>query len=101
MLRLVLPFTLAAALCGCSVVPQDAWSFDPTRPRSKPLADAAQTSSLTNRVAELQWQLNEVRAQIAVQPDAQHRLPLYSREHRIGRALSPVQRELSQYAQVR
>jgi hypothetical protein len=101
MLRSVLTLTVAATLGGCAVVPPHAWSFDPTRPQARPVADAAQTAPLTNRAAELQGRLNEVRAQIAAQPDAPHRLPLYSQEHRIGRELSPLQRELSQYAQVR
>lgn len=101
MLRLALPLTLVAALCGCTVVPPQAWRFDPTRPQARAAADPAQVAPLTNRIAELQNELNQVRAEIALQPDAQHRLPLYSQEHRIGRELSPLQRELAQYAQAR
>ena len=101
MLRLVLPITLVAALGGCAVVPPQAWSYDPTRAQAGPAPDAAQAASLTNRIAELQTQLNQVRAQIAAQPDAQHRLTLYSQEHGIGGELSPLQRQLGQYAQAR
>lgn len=101
MLRFVLSFSLVAALCGCSVVPSQAWHFDPTNPQPRPVADAAVVAPLTNRIAELQTQLNDVRTQIAAQPDTEHRLPLYSREHRIGKKLSPLQRELGQYAQAR
>jgi hypothetical protein len=63
------------------------------------VADPVKIAPLTNRIAELQGQLNEVRAQIAAQPDTEHRLPLYSREHAIGQELSPLQRELGEYAQ--
>ncbi len=99
--RLVFPLSLVAALCGCSVVPNQAWHFDPTNPQPRPVADAAQVAPLTNRIAELQTQLSDVRAQVAAQPDTEHRLPLYSREHRIGEQLSPLQRELGRYAQAR
>ena len=99
MLRLTLPIFLVAGLCGCSVVPNQAWHYDPTQAQSRPTADASQAASLTNRIAELQNQLGQVRAEIAAQPDTEHRLPLYSREHSIGSELSPLQRELSQYAQ--
>jgi conjugal transfer/entry exclusion protein len=101
MLRLVLSLSLVAALCGCSVVPNQAWHLDPANPQTQPVAAAANVAPLTNRIAELQTQLNDVRTQIASQPDTEHRLPLYSREHRIGKRLSPLQRELGQYAQAR
>jgi hypothetical protein len=101
MLRFVFCLSVIAALCGCSVVPSEAWKFDPTNPQPRPVADAAAVAPLTNRIAELQGQLNELRTQIAAQPDTEHRLSLYSREHRIGKRLSPLQRELGQYAQAR
>jgi hypothetical protein len=101
MLRLALPTICVAALCGCSVVQNPAWHFDPTNPQPRPVVEAARIAPLTNRIAELQGQLNDVRARIAAQPDTAHRLPLYSQEHRIGQALSPLQRELGQYAQAR
>lgn len=101
MMRLALFLTLAAGLCGCAVVPSPAWHFDPTNPQPRPTADAARNAPLTNRIADLQSQLNDVRARIAAQPDTEHRLPLYSQEHGIGMELSPLQRELGQYAQAR
>ena len=101
MLRLLLPLVVGAAMCGCSVAPREAYRFDPTHPQPRPTADAAKAAELTNRIAGLQARLNDVRAEIAAQPDTEHRLPLYSREHRIGRQLSPLQRELAQYAQAR
>ena len=100
MMRSALSLACAAALCGC-VAPPSAYHFDPTNPQPKPVADAQQAADLTNRIADLQSQLNAVRAEIAAQPDTAHRLPLYSREHRIGERLAPLQRELSQYAQAR
>jgi hypothetical protein len=100
MLRLVLLLAIAA-LGGCAVVPHEAYTFDPTNPQPKPAADPAQVAQLTNRIATLQGQLNDVRAQIAAQPDTEHRLPLYSDEHGIGTELSPLQRELGRYAQAR
>jgi hypothetical protein len=99
MSRSFLSLVLVAALCGCSVVPDRAWHFDPTNPQPRPVADPAQIAPLTNRIADLQGQLNDLRTQIAAQPDAEHRLPFYSREHRIGKQLSPLQRELGEYAQ--
>jgi hypothetical protein len=101
MLRSLILIALGAAVGGCSVVPQQAWSFDPTHPQARPAADAGQAASLTNRIAQLQAQLNDVRTRIAAQPDAPHRLPLYGEEHGVGRELSPLQRELGQYAQAR
>lgn len=101
MSRLALPIVCVAALGGCAVVPNQAWHFDPANPQPRPVADAARMAPVTNRIAELQAQLNDVRARIAAQPDAEHRLPLYPQEHRIGQELSPLQRELGQYAQAR
>jgi hypothetical protein len=101
MLRFVFCLSVVTALCGCSVVPNQAWQFDPTNPLPRPVADAAAVAPLTNRIADLQRQLNDLRTQIAAQPDTEHRQPLYSREHRIGERLSPLERELGQYAQAR
>jgi len=101
MMRLTLSLATAAVLAGCSVVPQSAWTFDPTHPQPRPVADAAAVAPLTNEVAGLQKELNDVRAKVAEQPDATHRLPLYSPEHRVGMRLSRAQRELAEYAQAR
>lgn len=101
MTRSAFSLILVAALGGCALVPDQAWHFDPTNPQPRPAVDAAQVAPLTNRIAALQSQLNDVRARVAAQHDTEHRLPLYSDEHRIGRELSPLQRELAQYAQAR
>ena len=97
------PFIAATvlALAGCSVVPPQAYTYDPTHPQPKPVADATQVAPLTNRIAQLQDDLNGVRAQIALQPDTWKRLPLYAQENRIHRQLAPLQRELAQYASAR
>jgi hypothetical protein len=99
--RLILVLFVAAALGGCSVAPRSAYTFDPTNPQPKPPADAAKVAPLTDRVAQLQIELNEVRMRIAAEKDAFNRLPLYAQEHRIHRRLAPLQRELAQYASAR
>ena len=94
-----------AALTGCSylpvVVPPQAYSFDATRHPAKPVAEPTRLAPLTDRIAQLQIQLNDVRAKIATEPDAFKRLPLYEQENRIHRGLGPLQRELAQYASAR
>jgi len=99
--RLTLPCLALVLLAGCAVAPPDAYSFDPTKPRARPAADPAQAAALTQRVAQLQLELTDVRARIAVQPDAWQRLPLYAQENRIHRELGPLQRELARYASAR
>ena len=99
--RLTILVILSAALGGCAVVPNAAFSYDPTKPQPKPVADAAQIAPLTNRIAQLQLELDEVRMKIAAQGNSFDRLPLYGEEHRIHRRLAPLQRELAQYASAR
>ena len=100
-MRTFLLAATVAILAGCTVVPPQAYSYDPTHPQPKPVADAARIAPLTNRVAELQNELNIVRAKIAEQPDTWKRLPLYAQENSIHRRLGPLQRELAQYASAR
>ncbi len=90
-----------AALAGCAVVPPQAYSFDPTHPQPRPVAGAAVLVPLTNQIAQLQLQLDEVRAKIAQQPDTYARLGLYGEENSIHRRLDPLQHELAQYASAR
>lgn len=101
MLRSTFSIALLAVLAGCSVVPPHAWTFDPTHPQAKPVADPVAIAPLTNRIAQLQLQLDEVRAKIATEPDAARRRALYSEENRIHRRLGPLQREIAQYASAR
>ena len=97
----LLPVAAAAALAGCSVAPPQAYRFDPTHPQTAPVADAAKLSPVRDRIAQLQIELDAVRAKIATQDDAFKRLPLYAQEHSIHRRLAPLQRELAQYASAR
>ena len=102
MMRTILLAAAFAALAGCAaVVPQQAYSFDPTHPQPKPVAGAATLVPLTNQIAHLQLQLDDVRAQIAQQPDSFRRVALYREENRIHRRLDPLQHELAQYASAR
>jgi hypothetical protein len=103
MMRTLVSALAAAALAGCAtvVVPPQAYSFDPTHPKARPVADAARITPLTNRIAQLQVELGDVRAQIAQQADSFQRLALYERENRIHRELDPLQHELGQYASAR
>jgi hypothetical protein len=99
-MRIVL-LTALLALAGCSVVPTRAWTFDATHAQARPPADAAQAAPLTNRIAQLQLELNDIRAHIASEPDAWQRQTLYRQLHSVGRELSPLQRELDLYASSR
>jgi hypothetical protein len=101
MRQTILSFALLAALAGCSVVPPQAWTFDPTHPQPKPVADSGRIVPLTNSIAQLQLQLDEVRGKIATEPDAGKRLALYREENRIHGRLGPLQREIAQYASAR
>jgi hypothetical protein len=101
MLRPTLLLVIAAALGGCSVVPQSAWTYDGSHPLPRTTADATQLARLTDRIAQLQLELDGVRTKVAGEPDAAGRLSLYAQEHRIHRRLAPLQRELSQYASAR
>ncbi|MEJ6022613.1 hypothetical protein [Ramlibacter sp. PS4R-6] len=91
----------AAALGGCSVVPRSAWTYDGTHPLPRVTAEPGAVAPLTDRVAQLQLELNEVRAKIAAQPGTFERLPLYRQENDIHSRLAPLQRELAQYASAR
>lgn len=101
MLRALVLSLSTLALGGCSVAPPQAYSFDPLHPQAKPLADPATVAPLTNEVAQLQLQLNTLRAEIAEQPDAWKRLALYEQENRIHERLGPLQRRLARYASAR
>jgi hypothetical protein len=83
-----------ALLAGCSVVPPDALTFDPSRPPAKTVLPVAELAALTDRIAELQLERNEIRNRIAAQPDILERQRLYAQLHRVGTALSPLERRL-------
>lgn len=87
-----------ALLAGCAVVPPAAWTFDPTRPLPKAVLPAPELAVLTDQIAALQLQRNEIRARIAGQPDALQRQALYEQLHSVGMRLSPLERRLATVA---
>ena len=100
-MRIAISCAVVAVLAGCSVVPPQAWTFDPTQPQAKPSLEMAEAVALTDRTAQLQLRRNEIRAQIASEPDARRRLALYETLHRVGMELSPVERRLAGVAAAR
>jgi hypothetical protein len=97
MLRLAC-LAVASALAGCAVVPATAWNYDPAQPQPRPVLAAAEAASLTDRVARLQIERNDIRARIATEPDVWRRLALYRQLHSVGTRLSPLERQLNTYA---
>lgn len=95
----LLPAALAL-LAGCSVVPRDAWTYDPAHPpkATLPMEDVV---ALTTRAVELQLQRTQVRDRIAAEPDVWARQSEYRELHRIGMELSPLERQLGNVAQAR
>ncbi|MBI2771566.1 MAG: hypothetical protein HYX47_18215 [Burkholderiales bacterium] len=93
------------ALSGCSTVSSlgDAWTWDPaTQQRPVRLVlSAPELASLTNEVAGLQIQRNEIRSRISGEPDIRNRLDLYEELHGVGRRLSPLERRLAMAAPAR
>lgn len=87
-----------AWVAGCSVVPPSAWTFDPAAPVSKVALPAPEVAELTDRVAQLQLERNEIRARIAAQRDVWQRQALYAQLHAVGSRLSPLERRLSTVA---
>lgn len=98
MLRVAVGLLTIAALAGCAVVPPAAWNYDPARPQVKPVLAAADAAALTDRVARLQIERNEIRARIASEPDVWRRQALYAQLHSVGVRLSPLERQLNTYA---
>lgn len=93
--------TLLIWLAGCAVVPPAAWTFDPTRPANKEAITVAEAVALTDRLAQLQLQRNEIRARIAAETDVWARQRLYAQLHSVGMELSPLERRLSMVAAAR
>ena len=100
-LRITLSCTALVLLAGCPVVPPEALSFDPARPAPKTILPAAELAALTDRVAQLQLERNEIRARIAGQPDIWERQRLYGQLHGVGMELSPLERRLATLASAR
>lgn len=90
-----------AVLTACTVVPPEAWTFDPTRPVPREVLPAAEAAALTDRLAQLQLQRNEIRAAIAGEPDASRRQAHYIRLDQVTKELSPLERRLARVASAR
>jgi hypothetical protein len=91
-------FVSSLALCllaGCAVVPSEAWTFDATHPSRKTALSIGEAVALTNRIAELQLQLNQIRDRIAAQPDIWARQDLYAQLHDVGMQLSALERRVA------
>ena len=91
-----------ALLASCAtVVPPQAWTFDPTRPQPKLVLPTPEVVALTERVAQLQLRRNEIRARIASEPDVWKRQDHYLHLHSVGMELSALQRRLATVASAR
>jgi len=104
-MRLPLSLTAMALLAGCSTVSavRDAWTWDPTVPqeRSRMVLSPEQLGSLTNRLAQLQIERNDIRARISAEPDIWARQGLYEQLHGVGHQLAPLERQLASAAPAR
>lgn len=95
-----LPLLLAALvlLSGCSTVAtvREAWDWDPSamQERSVSRLSTEQRAVMTNRLADLQLQRNEIRSRISAEPDIRARQRLYADLHAVGQQLSPLERQL-------
>jgi hypothetical protein len=90
-----------ALLAGCAVVPNEAWTFDPSHPVPKPSLSLDQAVVLSGQVAELQLERVRIRDRIAAEPDAFKRQGLYQELHRVGVQLSPLERRMASVAAAR
>ena len=100
-MRIALPCVLLALLTGCSAVPREAWTFDPTHPVPRPALPVPEAAALTDRLAQLQLERNDIRSRIAAEPHAHARQRLYEQLHSVGMELSPLERRLATYASAR
>lgn len=93
-MRTALVLLLAVGVGGCAVVPPAAWDFDPARPAQHATLPPQQVAPMTQRLAQLQVERNAIRTRIAGERDVRQRLVLYEQLHRVGRELSPLERQL-------
>jgi hypothetical protein len=104
-MRLPLSLAVLALLAGCSTVSavRDAWTWDPTAPQQRGgvVLTPEELGSLTNRLAQLQIERNDIRARISAEPDIWARQGLYEQLHGVGRQLSPLARQLAAAAPAR
>jgi hypothetical protein len=83
------------ALCSaCTVVPPQAWTFDPTQPQRTPLAPQ-ELAVVNDRVTQLRSERGQIRDRIAAERDVGQRQQHYVQLHRVGMELSPLERRLA------
>lgn len=100
-MRTAIVLPLLAMCSACSVVPPSAWTFDPRTPPAKIALPAEEVAAMTNRLAQLQIERNQVRAQIASERDAWQRQEQYGRLHDVVAELAPLERRLAGVANAR
>lgn len=94
-MRTALVLFLAAGIGGCAVVPPAAWDFDPASPPPQVVLPPQQVVPMTQRLAQLRIERNAIRTRIAGERDVRQRLALYEQLHRVGKELSPLERQLA------
>jgi hypothetical protein len=104
-MRFLISLAAAALMAGCSTVSvvRDAWTWDPTaqQQRLRVVLSPEELGLLTNRMAQLQIERNDIRARISAEPDVWARQGLYEQLHGVGRQLSPLERQLAAAAPAR
>ena len=100
-MRFVLALTAVAFVTGCAVVPSDAWTYDPTQPQPRLAISPSDAAAMSDRAAQLRLQRNDIRVRIASEPNVWNRQALYAELHAVGSELSPLERRMARYAQVR
>ena len=99
-MRMMLCLSAAALLGACSVVPPEAWTYDPAHP-PKASMPTEELAALNNRVADLQLRRDDIRTRIASESNVWARLGLYADLHNVGSELSPLERRLNGIASSR
>ena len=97
-MRIALSIAVVAFMSGCAVVPPEELTYDPHHPKPRVTVPIEEVVALTDRVAQLQIQRNEVRMRISAEQDIWARQDLYSRLHSVGSELSPLERRLASIA---
>ena len=92
---LFLPLLVLCCSCSVSVVPSQAWTFDPGQLQPRTRLAPEELAPLTARVAQLQLQRNEIRSRIAAETDVWQRQRQYAELHVVGMELAPLERRLS------
>ncbi|MEP6790087.1 MAG: hypothetical protein ABI907_01875 [Ramlibacter sp.] len=95
----------AVALAGCSTFSSvgQAWTGDPAGQQAPVRQNLTpeQVAALTNEVAGLQLQRDEIRGRISGEADMWRRQDLYEDLHGVGQRLSPLERRLAAAAPAR